>query len=111
MSHDSIIEQSHAEQYETVERLKQLANSIRLCTRPIKGHTDPESIQDCWNELNYIADTLFSKSEAKRIAFRAVELMEIRKINNPDAGIAHLHIDYEQILANKGLVVGKPKDH
>lgn len=97
------------EHYETVERLKQIANSIRLCTRPIKGHSDPESIQDCWNELNYIAENLFSKHEVKRIAYRAAELTEIRKINN--VGIAHLHVDYETIISNKGLVIGKPKDH
>lgn len=103
-------EETQQENYETVERLKQIANSIRLCTKPIDGHTDPESIQDCWNELNYIADSLVLKSDVKRIAFRAAELSAGTQLKNPD-GIAHFNINYEQILANKGLVVGKPKDH
>jgi hypothetical protein len=96
--------------YFNIETLKRVINSIRQETRPIKGHTDPAAIQDCWNTVNDIIELVYSKSEVKRIAFRAAELTAM-KLKNGYAGIAHLDIDYDQIIENKGLVVGKPKDH
>jgi len=96
--------------YFNIETLKRVINSIRQETRPIKGHTDPTAIQDCCNTVNDIIELIYSKSEVKRIAFRAAELTEM-KLKNGYVGIAHLHINYDQIIENKGLVVGKPKDH
>jgi hypothetical protein len=38
--------------------------SIRRETRPIEGHTDPESIKDCWDEVFEDLDALEAKESA-----------------------------------------------
>jgi len=31
--------------------MRQALHALRVCTRPIEGHDDPGSIDDCFNEL------------------------------------------------------------
>lgn len=97
-------------EYFSMETLKRVVNSIRSETRPIKGHSDPGAIHDCWNTVIDIIELCYTKDEVKRIAFRAAELTEMQ-LKNGYVGIAHLHTNYDQIIENRGLVVDKPKDH
>lgn len=39
------------EQTTNIEDILDLIRVLRSETRPIEGHTDPNAIQDCWNEL------------------------------------------------------------
>jgi len=43
-----------------IKILDRVLNSIKLCTQPIDGHTDPNSIKDCWDE---VSDTIASLKE------------------------------------------------
>ena len=39
-----------------IEHLEQVIQTLKSCTQPVDGHTDPGSITDCWNEVDdYIA--------------------------------------------------------
>jgi len=40
------------------EIARRIVNTLRLNTRPIKGHNDPDSINDCWEELLYHIEVL-----------------------------------------------------
>lgn len=37
---------------ERIESLKSVLESIKSCTQPIDGHTDPNSLMDCWNQVD-----------------------------------------------------------
>lgn len=37
-----------------IEKLKQVLFSIRQNTQPVDGHTDPKSINDCWDSVGEI---------------------------------------------------------
>lgn len=45
---------------ERINHLKGTLSAIRSCTQPIDGHTDPLSINDCWNEVD---DTIVEITE------------------------------------------------
>lgn len=36
---------------ERINHLKQVLHAIKVCTQPVDGHDDPESIHDCWSEV------------------------------------------------------------
>ena len=42
----------------TFDDLKRVLNSIKQCTRPCKGHTDPKSVNDCWLYVNDIIEEI-----------------------------------------------------
>lgn len=42
----------------TLSDLERVLAAIRLCTHPVDGHTDPKSIDDCWNEVTDAIDNL-----------------------------------------------------
>ena len=39
-------------------KLRDVLSTLQRETRPIEGHTDPGSIQDCWNEVFETLDRL-----------------------------------------------------
>lgn len=51
------------------KRLEMALDAIRLCTQPVDGHTDPLSIQDCWDEVNDYLNAI--KSISKRNVYIA----------------------------------------
>lgn len=48
---------------EKIKDLKRVLNSLRLCTQPCDGHTDPNSIDDCWNWVEEIINDIEKSNE------------------------------------------------
>lgn len=53
---------------EKIERLQGLQQSLEGCTRPCKGHTDPLSINDCWNWMREILEELKDTEQSRQAA-------------------------------------------
>lgn len=51
-----------------LEQLKQLLQAIKACTNHVDNHSDPNSINDCWNSVDDILSELESlKKRAKQM--------------------------------------------
>lgn len=46
-----------------IERVQGLQQSIERCTQPVDGHTDPLSINDCWNWMRELLSEIKDESE------------------------------------------------
>lgn len=62
---------------EKIERLQGLQKSLELCTRPCKGHTDPLSINDCWNWMRELLNEI--KDEDEKLLLRAEQFKREQK--------------------------------
>ncbi len=52
-----------------IVQLQSLQKSLESCTRPIEGHTDPLSNNDCWNWMRELLAEL--KDEDSKLLLRA----------------------------------------
>src|SRR5215467_8020396 len=78
---------------ERIKHLEDVLCSIKVCTQPVENHTDPKSIQDCWNEVEETIAAI--KSRVKKDIFDTWGKAMAR-------GRSETYFNYEQWSANIG---------
>lgn len=89
---------------EKIERLQSLQKALESCTRPIEGHSDPLSINDCWNWMRELLSEL--KDEDEKLLLRA-EQFEREEEFQANGGHEH----HQHVLTGVKRINGLIKRH
>ena len=85
-----------------IKQLQDLQKTLEGCTRPVEGHSDPSSINDCWNWMRELISEI--KDEDEKLLLRAEQFQREQK--------AILRNEYDsQILVGIDRIVNLIKRH
>lgn len=62
--------------------LHELIHSIRVCTQPLNEHTDPLSIDDCWNELDDMLTKLGNTFKEQLVTKESIEKLIGKEVHS-----------------------------
>ncbi len=72
-----------------IKQLQGLQHSLEQCTQPCDGHTDPNSVNDCWNWMRELLAEI--KDEDEKLLLRS-EQFEREQIEQAKGLEHHKHI-------------------
>lgn len=90
-----------------IKRLQSLQSALESCTQPVRGHTDPLSINDCWNWMRELLEEL--RDEDEKLLLRAEQFEREQKWLADHTGFKPSHAESE--LGGMRVIVNLIKRH